>query len=74
MVTVIHNGYDIKYLRNMDEVQSYIESVLEPHKHLEPKLIFDRTFKGNKYTDGSQIRIMRYKYRTLYEEDFIIEF
>ena len=73
-IKVIHNGYNIKFLNNLDEVRQYIEEVLEPYKHLNPTLIMDRTVSGNNNTDGAKVRLIRYRYRTLYEEDFILEY
>lgn len=71
---LIHNGYKIEFLDSEQQVESYIKEVLQEYKNLKPNKIFDRTFKGNKYTDGDNIRIIRYRYYTLYEEVFIIEY
>jgi hypothetical protein len=64
MFTVIHNGYKIQYFNTEEEVNSYIDGSLNTrvpcHK------IFNR--KIDKST-----RLIRYKYDTLYEEDFLIE-
>ena len=73
-VKVIHNGYNIKFLNNMDEVKQYIDGVIEHNKHLNPTIVMDRTFNGNNNTDGTKVRLIRYRYRTLYEEDFILEY
>lgn len=66
---VIHNGYDIRYFPSMNDVENYISGVLQPHFNLSPEKIMDRKIKSSNKT----IRIVRYRYYTLYEEDFIIE-
>lgn len=66
---IIHNGYDIQWVNRESDIDSYIQSVLESHSDLRLHKIMDRKIKvGDK-----QIRIVRYIYVTLYEEDFIIE-
>lgn len=74
MIRIIHNGYKLVTCETMEEVEEYINSVLEHHRNLCPKKIFDRTITGNSNTKGKQMRVVRYKYYTLYEEDFIIDF
>ena len=73
-ITVIHNGYDIQYFDNMNDVDKYIYTVLQNYKHLSPVKVIDRTIPGNKLSGNASIRIVRYRYNTLYEEDFIIDF
>lgn len=73
-ITVVHNGYDIKYFDKMSEVEDYINIVIQNYKHLSPVKVFDRTIPGNKTSGGSSVKIVRYRYNTLYEEDFIIDF
>ena len=71
-VRIIHNGYNIKYVQTLEEVETYIQSILEKYKHLNPKKICDKVIgkndKRREYT-----KLVRYVYTTLYEEDFIIE-
>lgn len=68
---VIHNGYKIDFLDSMEQVDELIETRLAPYNHLRPQKIMDRTLKtsGNK-----KMRLVRYVYHTLYEEDFIIDY
>jgi hypothetical protein len=70
-MTLIHNGYDIQFLDNMSEAEDYMNSIINNHLDLQPKRICDRKIKMSNTTS---IRLVRFKYRTLYEEDFIIEF
>jgi hypothetical protein len=65
-----HNGYDVQILATSEEVEKFINSIIEQHRNLNPTKIMDRTFKGN---GTKQTRIIRYRYTTLYEEDFIID-
>lgn len=71
-VKIIHNGYKIKYVQTLEEVEVYIQSVLENYRHLNPKKICDKVIgkndKRREYT-----KLVRYVYNTIYEEDFIIE-
>lgn len=68
---VIHNGYKITYCASMQEVEGLMTNVIEQYRKLNPTKIMDRTLKlsGNK-----KVRIVRFQYTTLYEEDFIIEY
>lgn len=70
---VIHNGYEIKYFDKYDQVEEYMESVVSAHKNLNPKKIMDRQSRGSKELGCCYIRIVRFRYSTLYEEDFIID-
>lgn len=71
-IKLVHNGYDIKYFDNFKEVELYIKSVLEPHLHLDPKKVFDRVI-NKKESLGEYTVLIRYRYRTLYEENFLID-
>lgn len=66
---IVHNGYKIVYVNSTQKVEQYIDDVINTYKHLNPKKILDRTLKSG----SRKIRIVRYQYNTLYEEDFIIE-
>lgn len=66
---IVHNGYKIVYVNSTQKVEQYINDVINVYKNLDPKKIFDRTLKSG----SRKIRIVRYQYNTLYEEDFIIE-
>lgn len=68
---VIHNGYKIDFLDSMEQVNELIESRLAPHSHLRPQKVLDRTLK---ISGGKKMRLVRYVYHTLYEEDFIIDY
>lgn len=70
VIIIVHNGYKIKYVYSWEEVEAYIKEVLEPHLDLVPKKIMDKTLKNK----NKRTRIIRYKYVTLYEEDFIIDY
>lgn len=69
--TIVHNGYKIQRVRTSKEVDEYIKSVLAPHMDLNPKKIMDKTIKNNEY---GKTRIIRYRYYTLYEENFLIDY
>ena len=69
-MTLIHNGYDIQFLNDEKEVEGYIQGVISKHLNLSPKKIMDRTLSSK----DKKVRLIRYKYSTLYEEDFIIEY
>ena len=71
-ITIIHNGYKIEFVNSMEEVEKYINNVLAPHRSLNPKKIFDRVVvKDNERKKAT--KLIRYKYYTLYEEDFILD-
>lgn len=63
---IVHNGYKIEYANSMEEVEKYMTSVLDKYRHLHPTKIFDRTI-------NKKVRIVRFRYETMYEEDFIID-
>ena len=73
-IQLFHNGYDIQFLDNEAEVEKYIRSVIEPHANLSPKVIYDKTIRGEAGTNLIKTRIIRYRYNTLYEEDFFIDY
>lgn len=73
-IQLFHNGYDIQFLDNEAEVEKYIRSILEPHMNLSPKVIYDKTIRGEADTSLIKTRIIRYRYDTLYEEDFFIDY
>lgn len=66
---IVHNGYKIEYADTMNDVEKYIYSVISKYDDLHPKKIFDRAFQ----TSSGKLRIIRYRYDTIYEEDFFIE-
>ena len=67
---IVHNGYKINYVHTMEEVEEYINKVLDGYRHLNPVKVMDRKFKS-----GSNVtRIVRYIYDTIYEEDFLIDY
>lgn len=68
---IIHNGYKIDWLDSMNEVESYMETEVSKHPGLSVKKIMDRTLK---LSGNTKLRIVRYQYRTLYEEVFLIEY
>lgn len=69
---IVHNGYNIEYVNTLQEVEIYIQNVISKYKHLNPQKICDkivvRNDKRKQYT-----RLVRYRYATLYEEDFLID-
>lgn len=67
---LIHNGYKILFPETMADVNNYIDSVLSQHRDLEPRKIMEKTVTLHK---GNRVRIIRWMYKTIYEEDFIIE-
>lgn len=73
-INLYHNGYDIQFLNNEAEVEKYIQSVIEPHMNLGPRVIYDKTIRGEDGTNLIKTRIIRYRYDTLYEEDFFIDY
>ena len=68
---VVHNGYKITYCESMQEVENLMTSVIEQYRKLNPSKIMDRTLK---LSGDKRVRIVRFQYTTLYEEDFIIEY
>lgn len=62
------------FLDNEAEVEKYIQSVLEPHMNLGPRVMYDKTIRGEEGTTLIKTRIIRYRYSTLYEEDFFIDY
>ena len=67
---VVHNGYNIDWLDSVEDVNKYMEEVVNKNPGLGVKKIMDRTITCN---ESRKVRIVRYQYRTLYEEVFIIE-
>lgn len=68
---VVHNGYKIEFMESMQQVDSFMESVISNYSRLNPTKIMDRTLK---LSGSKKVRIVRFQYTTLYEEDFIIEY
>lgn len=56
----------IEFLKKEDEVNNYINSVLDNYKDLHPEKIVDVKIDDN-------TRVIIYKYYTLYKEMFLIE-
>lgn len=61
---LVHNGYKIQFYNTQQEVDEYIQNVLNNYKELNPKKVLD--IKTDDYD------IISYRYHTLYEETFII--
>ena len=71
-ITIIHNGNKIEFVNSMEEVEQYINKVLAHHRNLNHKKIFDRVVvKDNERKKAT--KLIRYKYYSLYEEDFILD-
>jgi hypothetical protein len=65
MFTLIHNGMDIRYFKTSAEVDKYINSIVT-NTSVPCHKVYNR--KIDKTT-----RLIRYRYNTLYEEDFLID-
>lgn len=73
-ITVMTNGYNVQYVNTKEEVEQIIKERLAPNMGLQPKVVMDRTLKTKIRGKDAKTRILRYRYRTLYEEVFIIEY
>lgn len=70
-IRLVHNGYKILYPRTIEEAYDYIHSILAEHRDLCPEKICDKII--SKGTNGKYTKLLRYRYRTVYEEVFLID-
>lgn len=71
-IRLVHNGYKVEFPDTMEEVEAYMQNVITQHLNLQPTKIIDRELKGGKNIGADQVRIVVYRYNTLYEENFMI--
>lgn len=72
MYTLVHNGYNVSYHKNMDEVNAKIDEVLGEYKDLTPKLTVDEKGKYKNHGKSVNMWVRAYTYYTLYMEMFMI--
>lgn len=70
---IVHNGYNINYANTLSDVNAFIDSVVGQYANLGPRKILDKQFRTGIDKGLESVRIVVYKYNTLYEEVFIIE-
>lgn len=68
---VIHNGSNIDWLDSEEQIERYIQSTILSNPGIDIAKIMDKTLE----LGGAKVlRIVRYQYKTLYEEVFLIEY
>lgn len=72
-IKCIHNGMDVRIFDTMEDVNSYINSVISKYARLDPRKIMDRKLQ-TKGKGFNTTQIIRYRYNTLYEEIFVLEY
>jgi|GEM_PF-2863810 len=73
--TLTHNGYNVEFFENIEQVEAYIAGVLKEHKALNPAEIYRGYQRDNKATHKKDTikSVIILQYRTLYTEVFMIE-